>query len=250
MTLRLSRFARWALRLAGGLALAVLLLAAAFAALISWPTPLFAHHIVHGDLELWSDWPFMKESGRTVLDDVAGRLAKSPVPHKAQRRRIFIVNSVWRRRLLFLHHAGSGGLNYYPFTSNVFIRAASVEAGLVVGPSGQFIKAPRTLAYYAAHEIGHSIIGEQVGIVAHYLQPVWVREGLADYIGLPGAKDAERLGVLLRMGDASMDPKRSGLYARYRYLVMLALKKGWTMEQLLATRLSLQEAEALLLPKS
>jgi hypothetical protein len=245
----LKRIGKWALRLAVGLTLAAVLLAGAFVALIAWPTPLFAHHIAHGDLELWSDRPFMKQSGHSVLEDVAGRLAKSPVPFKAQRRRIFIVNSDWRRRLLFLNRMGAGGLNYYPFTGNVFIRAASVEAGLVVGPGGQLVKEPRTLAYYAAHEIGHSIIGEAVGIVAHYRQPVWVREGLADHIGLPGAHDAERLGLLLRMGDPSMDPKASGLYARYRYLVALALKKGWRMEEVLASRLSLEDAEALLLPK-
>ncbi len=218
-------------------------------ALLMHPQMLFSHHIAEGTLELWSDWPFVIASGRDVLHDVEHKLAKSPLPPGREVRRIFVVNSGWRRRLLFLHHANAGGLNYFPITSNVFIRPASIEAGLVVGPSGDLVKPPRTLAYYAAHEIGHSLVGERAGVIGHFLMPVWVREGLADYIALPGAGDRQAMIFLLSAGDSSMAPERSGLYRRYRLLVTQALQeKGWTLQQLIDTRLSQEEAEAQLLP--
>lgn len=232
------------------LAIGAIILAAAggIFALLNWPELLVGHHISEGGLELWSDRPFTIASGREVLRDVEQRLKKSPLSAGDRVRRIFVVNSGWRRRLLFLHRVNVGGLNYFPLTSNVFIRSAEIETGRVIGPSGEYAKPPRTLAYYAAHEIGHSLIGEKIGVWRHMFIPAWLNEGFADYIALPGIDDREKMVFLLKSGDKSMDPAASGQYRRYRLMVMLALeRKHWPLDQLLRSRFSQQEAEALLL---
>ena len=231
------------------LVIGAIMLAAAggISALLNWPELLIGHHISEGRLELWSDRPFTIASGREVLRAVEHRLKKSPLPAGDRVRRVFVVNSEWRRRLLFLHRANVGGLNYFPLTSNVFVRSAEIETGRVIGPSGEYAKPPRTLAYYAAHEIAHGLIGEKIGFWRHMLIPAWLNEGLADYIALPGTDDREKMVFLLKSGDKSMDPAASGQYRRYRLMVTLALERQrWSLDQLLQSRLSQQEAEALL----
>lgn len=226
----------------------ILAVAGGIFALLNWPELLVRHHISEGRLELWSDRPFMIASGREVLRDVEQRLKKSPLSAGDRVRRIFVVNSEWRRRLLFLHRVNVGGLNYFPLTSNVFVRSAEIETGRVIGPAGEYAKPPRTLAYYAAHEIAHGLIGEKIGIWRHILIPAWLNEGLADYIALPGIDDRKKMVFLLKSGDTSMDPAASGQYRRYRLMVTLALEREhWTLEKLLDSRFSREDAEALLL---
>lgn len=220
----------------------------AILALLTMPQPLFAYHTSHDDLELWSDRPFTEAAGQELLREVKQRLNRSPLYQRGPTHRIFVVNADWRRRILFLHQYGAGGLNYYPITRNVFIRQSDIEAGRVLHNSGEPIAEPRTLAYYAAHEIGHSLTGERAGTMIFMRMPVWVREGIADYIALPEAADLDEMLAAQQAGDRSMDPSKSGLYTLYRLLVTLALEKhGWSMEQLLNSGLSLEDAERLLL---
>jgi hypothetical protein len=237
------------LRLGRLVGLIVLVAGLGVLAMLNWTQVMFGHHMSQDNLELWSDRPFTIASGREVLENIEQRLSRSPLPQGKAKRRIFIVNSDWRRYLLFLNRPNAGGLNYFPLTSNVFIRAANVETGQVVGPSGHYVRPPRTLAYFAAHEIGHSLIGERIGIWQHALIPVWLNEGLADYIAFSGAYDLEKMTALFKSGDKSMDPTASGLYLRYRLMVTHALQqKSWTLDQLLHSRLSQEEAETELLP--
>ena len=103
---------------------------------------------------------------------------------------------------------------------------------------------PRTLAYYAAHEIGHDFIAERIGPLANWRLPKWIREGMADYIGFGGKVDIDALRAAWKRGDPDLDPQRSGTYARYRLLVALFLdREGWTIDRLLASGMPQAEAE-------
>jgi hypothetical protein len=198
-------------RIARAAALLAITLTLAVLGLLAHPQPLFAHSVADGRLELWSDRPFDAEAGRRVLADIESRISRSPLDRRDGAHRIFVVNEPWRARLLFLWSYGVGGVNYYPLTRNVFIRRSDIAA-----------------------------------IQFHRL-PAWVREGLADYIALPDEHDLETLQAKLAAGDRALDPKKSGLYARYRLMVTLALEKqGWTLDRLLNAPPSRAEAEQLL----
>ena len=84
--------------------------------------------------------------------------------------------------------------------------------------------------------------------MAYHSLPAWIREGVADYIGLAETVDFEDLIERLRAGDPELAPKRSGLSLRYRLLVAFFLDhEHWSLEQLLASPMPQPEAEARML---
>lgn len=245
--MRVPRYLRRTmLKMAGS----AIMLAAVAVGILAFPQPLFAYHVTHGQLQLWSDQPFDKGQGRRVLADIAGRIGSSPLAlDDNDTHRIFVANAEWRRRLVFLWNHGAAGVNYYPLR-NVFIRQSDIDGNRVLRAAGP-VPLPRTLAYYGAHEIGHSLIGEKIGMLANWRLPVWIREGLADYVGFGGRTDIDALTRAFLAGDPDLDPRRSGLYARYRLLVAFMIEReGWSVERLLGSRLSQDDAERRLLARS
>lgn len=210
----------------------VALICVAAVGILIYPQPLFAYHVAEGRLELYSDRPFDPKQGRQVLANIERRMAASPL-NDDNKYRIFIANSDWRNRLVFLWSYGAGGVNYYPLR-NVFIRAADIDADRVKKRSGALVEPPRTLAYFGAHEIGHSLVAAKLGALAHQRLPVWIREGLADYIAFGGEVEIDELARGLRRDVPELDPQRSGLYARYRLMVAYLLEReDWTIATLL-----------------
>jgi hypothetical protein len=128
----------------------------------------------------------------------------------------------------------------------VFIRRSDINHDTVFGASGEPAAPPRTFAYYAAHEITHSLTAERLGpsrLWNHEL-PQWVREGYADYVGMGGQVDVDDLYRRYRAGDPELDYRKSGLYARFRMLVAYMLQREhWSADRLLASKLT--EAQAL-----
>lgn len=240
-------------RLAGSVIGAVLLAILGVAGLIAFPEPLFPYYVTAGRLTLRSDQPFDAGAGRRVLEDVERRLALAPPQMSAGhgRYRIFVANAGWRRRLTFLWNYGAGGVNYYPIGGGVFVRRADIDRDRVFQTNGEDVPPPRTLAYYAAHEIGHTLVAQRVGALGNWRLARWIREGASDYVAFGGDVDVDAMARQLRAGDRDMDPKASGLYARYRLMVAYMLtREGWSIDQLLLSDLSQADAERrLLAPK-
>ena len=225
--------------------LAVLLTLSVSAGILAHPELSFEFHVSLGRLSLYSDRPFNPERGRAVLADVERRLRASPLDDHAVHG-IFVTNSGWRRGLAFFAAPGAAGVNYYPLTSNVFIRRADVDRDRVIGGSGREAPAPRTLAYYSAHEIAHSLTSERLGPWRLWNQSLsqWVREGYADYVGLGVSGEVGDLFERYRRGDPALDFKKSGQYARFRLLAAYYLERRlWSVDRLLNTRLTEEEAE-------
>ncbi|WP_054310580.1 hypothetical protein [Mesorhizobium sp. 1M-11] len=225
-----------------GLALVAIM---SMAGLLAFPQPLYAYHVGQGRLHLYSDRPFNELAGRAVLADVEGRLAKAPAGFRDDVGvyRIFVTNEEWRRRLVFLWNGGAAGVNYAP-VGGVFIRQSDIDHNQVLKADATPVPEPRTLACYAGHEIGHSLISNHIGAIANWRLPAWQREGMADYIAMGGIVDVDALARARRSGEVDLDPKRSGNYALYRLLVAFLLdKEHWSPDELLASGMTLTEAE-------
>jgi hypothetical protein len=215
-------------------------------AALTHPQPLFPYHTVYGRLSLYSDSPFDAAHAAEVLAEVEHRLSRSSL-NDHNEHRIFVSNSEWRRRVLFLWNVAAAGVNYYPLTRNVFIGRANIDGDRVMTSAGEPKSPPRTLGYYAAHEIAHTLIKQQLTPLQQLKLPRWVNEGLADDIGFGGDADTEGLIHRLQTGDPDLDPAQSGHYDRYRLLVRYVMnRKGWTTTELAASQMPQSEAEGIL----
>jgi hypothetical protein len=130
-------------------------------------------------------------------------------------------------------------------------RSRGSAADLLAGSSLCLLARPRTnrvrtLAYLCAHELAHIVIGEHVRLKRFFV-PQWVWEGLPDYVGIERRPFEELWDAL---GDRPVDVammQSYGSYPRYRPLVTYFFeRKGWSVEQLLQTRLTFDEANGLM----
>ncbi|MBO0720743.1 MAG: hypothetical protein J2P41_07970 [Blastocatellia bacterium] len=211
--------------------------------LLDLPQPFFHTSVSANNLTLYSDRPFTPESGQKVLALAEFRIAKSPLYVVDQKHLIFICNARWRQRLFFSYNYGAGGVNYYPIT-NVFLRDAIVEDNCLIGPNGNRVSGERTLDYFIAHEITHTLTGQAIGAIAYHRLPQWKREGYADYVGKGEAFDYADARRAFLAGDPKMDWAKSGLYWRYHLLVAHLLdKQHWSVQRLLEEPIQQEEVE-------
>lgn len=215
---------------------------------IHFPQPLFAYSVRVGRLGLYSDRPFNPIKARSILIEIENRLGTSPINDEFNHD-VFITNSDWRRRFFFNIAGGATAVNFYPLTNHVFLRLSDVDKNQVFNSSGKASPPPRTLVYYATHEIGHSLTAEHLGwnhLWNHSL-PRWVREGYADYVGLGGHVDVTELHRRYQAGDSEFDVEKSHSYARFRLVVGFLLERQhWTVGKLLTTKMTLEQAEMLM----
>jgi hypothetical protein len=202
--------------------------------LLCFPQPFFRWSVSAANLTLYSDKPFSEEEAKKVLEMAQTKLATSPLYSSEQEHRIFICNANWRQRFFFNSKYGVGGLNYYPLTTNIFLRDAIIEENRLLSPSGKIVQGDRTLDYFMAHEIGHTLTKQAVGSLRHTQLPEWITEGYPDYLGKGSSFHYEAARQAFLSDAHEMDRWKSGLYWRYNLLVAHLLdKQQWSVERLL-----------------
>lgn len=212
--------------------------------LLNVPQPFFHTAVSAKNLTLYSDQTFPTESGQRVLELAEAKLARSSLYSPAQKHLIFICNARWRQRLFFAHNYGVGGVNYYPFTTNIFLRDSIIAENCLIGPNGNRVGGERTLDYYVAHEITHTLTGQAVGAIAYHRLPQWKREGYADYVGKGAAFNYDEVKQLFLGNDPKLNYAKSGLYLRFHLLVAHLLdKQHWTVPRLLTEPIEQQTVE-------
>lgn len=217
---------------------------AAILLLLSVPQPFFRSSVTAKNLTLYSDQSFAPELGQRVLELAEAKLAQSPLYSAEQKHLVFICNARWRQRLFFTYVYGAGGVNYYPLTTNVFLRNSIIEENCLIGPSGNRTSGERTLDYFIAHEITHTLTGQAVGGIAYHRLPQWKREGYADYVGKGAAFNYDEAKQAFLANDPKMDWAKSGLYWRFHLLVAHLLdKQHWSVQRALEDPIEQQTVE-------
>jgi hypothetical protein len=216
-----------------------------FCVLIARPDPLFAFSLGTGKIVVASDRPIPAAGGERFLRDCERLLERSPLKARSHRYRVYVTNESWRQRFFFLADPKAWGLAY-GLAGTAFLSGANFETGRVVH-WGYIGTPPRTLAYLCAHEVTHLITFEYLGL-AHFRMPQWAFEGLADYVGIENRESFEELRDAL--GDRPVDIPmivKYGSYPRYRLLATFFIeRKGWSVDQLLHTRLTEDEANEIM----
>jgi hypothetical protein len=228
------------------LLLAALLLVGAIAfyvGLLTCPGPFFAYYLRHGPLTVYSDEP-IPAGAVQVLAQAIDRVTASPLYRLSSARRVYVCNRPWRFALFANLRYHVGGLAYPPLSNNIFLRAAHFDANRLVGPSGAEVPGERTLSYFIAHEVAHTLIAERLGGGAYWRLPAWKNEGYSDYLAKGPGFRFDEAARQLRQGDPEMDPARSGLYLRYHLLVSFLLdEKGLSVTELFETDFDTRELE-------
>jgi len=202
--------------------------------LLCFPQIFFHSSVSANNLTLYSDQSFSTEAGKTVLEKAEAKLIASPLYSPKENQTTFVCNASWRRVLFFNRNYGAGGVNQYPFTSSIFLRGAVIEENRLIGPSGNKVPGDRTLDYYVAHEITHTLTVQAVGWYRYHKLPQWVREGYADYVGKGPSFNYEETRRAFLADEPELDWKKSGLYLRFHLLVAYLLdKQHWTVQRLL-----------------
>jgi hypothetical protein len=218
--------------------------ALSFCALITWPEPLFAFSAGAGKIVVASDQPIPPGGGERLLRECGRLLDRSPLKAEGRQYRLYVTNDTWRQRLFFFPQPERWGFPW--FGIHAFMSGADFDSGRVVH-RGYVGTPPRTLAALCAHELTHVIAWEHIGL-AYLHVPQWVWEGLPDYVAMENRETFEQLRDAL--GDRTVDdPMRVkyGFYPRYRLLVTYFIeKKGWSVDQVLQTRLTENEASTIM----
>jgi hypothetical protein len=234
---------RWRRR-AGRVGLVLAGLIAAWVALAVHPQPLFAYSARRANIVLHARAPLPAQVG-PLLDEVVARVARSPLYDPARTHHVFLCDSPSVFALFALWNRNVGGLTHVYFGGNVFIRPASIERGRVIGPSGDDKPGERTLAYFVAHEVTHAMTADRVGRWRYHRLAAFQQEGYADHVAFGRPLDLARGRAALDRDAPEMNPRRSGLYARYELMVAYLLeRRGMTVDGLLARRIDPAEVLA------
>jgi hypothetical protein len=233
-------FMRTVLWISAAFASAALLFGAPFI----WPDPLFAFSVSDGKITVKSDRPIPTAGGTRLLHDCEMLLDRSPLKANGRQYDIYVTNDSWRQRPFFLADPNAHGLTYQGIRK-VFLSGANFETGRLIH-NGYVPPPPRTLAFYCGHELTHLVEVEHG--FSWFQVPRWVWEGFGDYVGIENRQTFEQLHDALgdRPADVPMMIKY-GSYPRYRLLVTYFMeKKGWSVDQLFQSRLTEDEANAIM----
>ena len=202
---------------------------------LAFPYPMFSYEASYRNMTVYSDRP-IPVAIEPVLQSVENRLEKSPINDPSLQHRVFICNS----NRLFALFANSeyrvGGKNYTWLNRNIFLRRSHIGRNRLVSPSGNEVPGERTLAYFVAHEITHSLEVNYLGRYSYFKLPAWKREGYADFVAKGGDFDSPKELAAFQRDDREMDPVRSGLYLRYQLLVTYVMDQKRISAQVLLTQ--------------
>jgi hypothetical protein len=228
--------------------LTLLATAIAYGVLLWRPQLVFAYSVRAGNLVLHARTP-LPPGALAIAASARDRVARSPLYDAGRDYHVFLCDTGACYTLFALWNRRSGGVSQVYLTGNAFLRPAHVERDRLVGYSGREADGDRTLTYFVAHEVTHTMTAARVGRLGYHRLAAWQQEGYADYVakGGTGALDVTRAIADLRAGVPEMDPHRSGLYRRYHLLVAFLLeRRGMTVPELLARRIDPHAVEATL----
>ena len=185
------RFSARSLRAMCRLAALSVLTVGAYGALLFAPGPLFRYAHAATAVTVHSDAPLPTETAE-VVRRTEGRVQRSPLFDAAIKHDVYFCNSSWRWWFLSSgNHKAAAIALLAPFGRAVITREAHVVSDRLVQASGKEGPNERTLDYFIAHEITHTMTADFLGARSYLALPVWVREGYADYVGRASDFDYE-----------------------------------------------------------
>lgn len=214
---------RWLWRSLGALVAVSVILTVALLALIARPGIFFAHAVTHERLSFLSTTAQPEAATRAFLEDVSERLNASVLGPPEQEYTLYSTDMTWRTKLFFTYVQKAGGVVYVPIgPRHAFLTGSDIPNDRLL-KAGATIVPPRTLSYYAVHELTHLRMAEMVPVLDYHRLPRWVREGIPDYVALGPVSTSEKDAILDWGGTHLSRMIAHGSYPMERVLVDFAL---------------------------
>jgi hypothetical protein len=215
--------------------LIVAIVVALYSAIVLNPWVLFHHEVRAQNVVFHARDPFPAEA-RAIAEAARERVARSPFFDPADEYHVYLCDTPSLFAFFAFWNHGVGAVAQVGVTGNIYMRPSHVARDRLLGPSGNEVPGERTLTYFVAHEITHTMVARRVGRLAYFGLETWQQEGYADYVGKGGQFDFDAALADFRSGAKELDPAVSGLYLRYHLLTQHLLEhEGVSAEALLAS---------------
>jgi len=175
---RIRKLLKWALRLG----LLLLVVFGLYVALLTFPSPLFAHAESFGSYRVYSDEAITDEIEQAVMD-LDWRLAGMEHPPPEASQRIYLCGPGKFSFFAFLTRKNPRGLAIGLSMPNIsFVSLERVRLFAEAnGGALQHTRFEGNLAEVVAHEIAHFNSVRVLGLRVHSALPLWKSEGWAEY---------------------------------------------------------------------
>ncbi|MGE3511371.1 MAG: hypothetical protein AB7N65_21080 [Vicinamibacterales bacterium] len=174
MNALLPPFAR---RVLGRTAALCAIVAVSYLLVLRFPQPLFAHTHAAGDFVLHSAVAIPDAVVARVLEAATALIRHSEFYDPRERHMVFVTGAPWRHRL-FNGPNTAGLARNSEIGERIFVPQLEPATAEVVHFDGR--RAPA--APILAHEVTHTYVRRQVGLLSSLRLPFWQREGYGEYI--------------------------------------------------------------------
>ena len=202
--------------------------------ILEFPSFLYSHKYINKNLVIHSD-EVLPQNIKSITDEVLIRLKKSELYSPNKTYNVYIPTDYWRWGLVSMpigyQHVGAFCIGY---NHNVFFRPSVIAENRIIPPWGELADSKeRDLVYFIAHELGHAMIFDRVGVISNFTElPQWMQEGYPDYIAKESFDFEDNLQQF--KNNEWRLTEESGLYVQYHLFVSLLIdKKGYKLEELL-----------------
>ncbi len=203
--------------------------------ILEFPSFLYSYKYINNNLAIYSDKELPKNI-KLITDEVLLRLKESETYNSDAIYKVHIPTEYWRWAIatIPIRYQNAGAFCFPGYNHNIFFRPSVISENRIIPPSGKLADAQeRDLIYFITHEVGHAMMYDRVGVIAHYRDlPKWLREGYPDYIAKKSFDFEDNLKQF--KNNEWRLTEKSGLYVQYHLFVSLLIdKKGYTLDELL-----------------
>ncbi len=207
-------------KLLSRLLLVIVLLGLIYILTLYFPQPFFKNKITYNKISLYSDEQIPEKEAIKILKSAEENIKKSKIYKKDTIHNIYFANNKLRWLYFSNKNNNAGGLNYVIFNHSIFLRKADVLNNRLFNSKGEKVKGDRTLDYFIAHEITHTLEFQSMKFYKYPLNTNWVIEGYAEYIAHGSQNYESSLDYYLNVPEN----ERAKYYTRVRTMVTYLLE--------------------------
>lgn len=201
--------------------LSLFVLALIYLLTLFFPQPFFKNKISVGNISIYSDEELPLEEVTNILKSVQSKIERSTIYKSNTKHRVFIANNPTLWKYFSNINYKVGGLNYVIFNHNIFLRRVDIKENRLYGPSGNKVGGNRTLDYFIAHELTHTLEFESMIWYKYPINTNWILEGYAEYIAHGPETYEDALNQYLNVPETTS----AKYYTRARTMITYILEK-------------------------